>query len=123
MSTTQKTTDVAGVPSIVSYMVEHSKTTEYPLSTPEATKAFALMREAIEELLKHGQKIQIPGFMTLIPTYVPPRKIFNIVSKKPSMTRELMKLTLKPGNRLRSAVEQYDDYLIKYYKDKHEQKS
>ena len=89
---------VAGVGDIVKLMSDLSANTSHPFSQTEAHHAVNLMKSAILESLKKGQKVQLTGFVSFVPTYRAARKANNVLTHEPLSVPEGITIVAKAGS-------------------------
>ena len=94
--------NVVAIGDIVNAMADLSTSTDRPISQAEAHHALKLLKTAIIEALKKGQKVQLTSFVSFIPVYRAPRKGNNVLTNEPLEIPEGVMVTAKAGSAIKA---------------------
>lgn len=97
---------------IIKAISEKSKTSDTPFSQKEAANAVAFLKEAVNEALATGQKVQMTGFITIEPSYRNARKGNNVVTGEPMDIPESVVLNVKAGKGLKDTAKALDKSIM-----------
>lgn len=103
---------------IVKAMSEKSKVagSEFQLTQKQAADSLSLFKEAVQDALATGQKVQLTGFITIEPSYRSPRKGNNVVTGEPMDIPESVALNVKAGKSLKDTAKELDASIVKSLK-------
>lgn len=115
---TKKIGDTVTASEIITAMVESSSNTnsKKPFTWNEAHDALDLFKEAIIEEVSKGHRIQLNGFLSIIPSYRSPRKGNNVITNEPMEIPEGVQITAKVGSLLRKALKSLGPEAIQEFK-------
>lgn len=102
---------------IVKAIAEKSKATDSPLSQRQVQTALNLMKSVIEESMATGQKIQLTGFLSIVPSYRAPRNGHNVITKQPMDIPGCVVASIKAGKSLKDAMKSLDESLVEAIKN------
>lgn len=97
---------------IIKAISEKSKTSDTPFSQKEAANAVAFLKEAVNEALATGQKVQMTGFIAIEPSYRNARKGNNVVTGEPMDIPESVVLNVKAGKGLKDTAKALDKSIM-----------
>ena len=113
---TKKIGDTLSQSEIVKVMAELNANSETPISYADLRTAVELFKAAVIQEVGRGHKVQLNGFVSFVPSYRPPRKGNNVITKEPLSIPEGVQVTAKVGSLLRKAVKTLDNEAIQIFK-------